>query len=76
MHSGLRNSLPLSSPRGVYLMGEQDFLEEQLKTINNLTQIGILLRISKQNELLPTILELILQEAQQLVDDYCVIGEE
>ena len=57
-------------------MAEQDFLEEQLKTINNLTQIGILLRISKQNELLPTILELILQEAQQLVDDYCVIGEE
>jgi len=54
----------------------QDFLLEQIKTISNLCQIAMILRCSKHDELLPTILEFILGEAQELVDDYCVVKDD
>jgi len=49
-----------------------EWLPEQLKTIRNLTEIAqILIRVNKP-EYLPTILELMLVEAQVVVDENCV----
>ena len=52
------------------------WLEEQLKTTRNLCTIALLLYHQQQDELLPTILELILAEAQAIVDDHCVVRED
>ena len=54
----------------------RDYLIEQVKTIRNLCDIAILLREGERNDLLPTILELILMESQQLVENYCIIDKE
>lgn len=51
----------------------EDYLLEQVKTIKNLCEIAILLRQMGKNELLPTVLELVFGEAQQMNDDYCVV---
>ena len=53
---------------------EMDYLLEQVKTIHNLAEIAILLRA--RVDLLPTILELILVEAQDLNETHCVIRED
>jgi hypothetical protein len=49
------------------------WLSEQLKTIRNLTEIADILIAQKRKQLLPTILELMLIEAQQIVDENCVV---
>lgn len=54
----------------------QDFLLEQIKTISNLCQIAVMLRELNKDELLPTILELMLLECQDLVDVYCVAKDD
>ena len=56
-------------------MPEQDWLLEQCKTIRNLADICVILREAGMNELLPTAMELILDQAQQLVDDHCVVRD-
>lgn len=53
-------------------MEKQDFLLEQIKTIHNLTEVATILRNMNRDELLPTILELIYLEAQDMVDTYCI----
>ena len=50
-------------------------LIEQLKTIHNLVEISLLLIKVDKELLLPTVLELLLVEAQQIVDDYCVVKD-
>jgi len=49
------------------------WLTEQLKTSRNLCDIALILIEKKQGRLLPTILELLLQEAQTIVDENCVV---
>lgn len=56
-------------------MAEQDWLEEQLKTIRNLCETAIIIHRLERDDLVPTLLEEILGEAQQVVDDYCVVKE-
>jgi len=50
------------------------WVNEQLSTTINLCRIALLLFSLKKKELLPTILEAILLEAQDMVDDYCVVN--
>lgn len=52
-----------------------EWLGEQLKTIINLCDVGLILWRDRTNRLLPTVLETILQEAQGVVDEYCVVKE-
>ncbi len=51
-----------------------DWLPEQLKTIRNLCDIALLLRDVGKDELLPTVLELLYEQAQQVVDEQCIEG--
>jgi hypothetical protein len=51
---------------------EQDFLYESVKTIRNLCDIAEICINIGRREFLPTILELLFQEAQGVVDDHCV----
>jgi len=56
-------------------MSEQDWLLEQIKTIRNLADIAIMLRNQNRGDLLPTILELLYQEAQSITLANCVKEE-
>ena len=58
-----------------YEMEEQHWLQEQLKTVKNLADIALLIILNNQLDLLPTALELMLVEIQNIVDEQCVIGE-
>lgn len=51
---------------------DKDILSEQIKTIRNLCDISFLLINQNQDELLPTVLELMLLEIQQVVLENCV----
>lgn len=51
---------------------EIGWLPDQLKTVKNLSDISLILIEQEKQELLPTILELLYQEVQQIVDEYCV----
>jgi hypothetical protein len=48
---------------------------ESLKTIRNIAETSMILREHLIDRLIPTQLELLYLEAQQLIDDYCVEGE-
>ena len=48
-------------------------LIEDIKTVKNLTEVALLLIQHERNELLPTILELMFIEVQQITDEYCVV---
>jgi len=50
-----------------------EWLVEQLKTSKNLCDIALILTEQNQKHLLPTILELLLQEVQTIVDENCVV---
>ena len=52
-------------------MNEQ--LLEQLKTIKNLVEVAVILVNLGREELLPTVLELLYLESQDIVDEYCVV---
>ena len=49
-----------------------DWLPEQLKTVSNLCQISQILININRRELLPTALELMLIECQEIVLENCV----
>ena len=51
-----------------------DWLLEQIKTCCNLCDVVEILIRQKRRELLPTILELLYQEAQVMIDENCIIG--
>jgi hypothetical protein len=51
------------------------WLPEQLKTIMNLCDIGLILIGLGRNSLLPTILETMLEQAQQIVDEECIVRD-
>jgi len=48
-------------------------LLEQLKTIRNLTEVATIIINVGREELLPTVLELLYLESQNMVDDHCVV---
>ena len=51
----------------------EGWLVEQLKTIRNLCETALYIE-QEHPEWLPTLLELIFEEAQKMVDEHCVIG--
>ena len=55
---------------------KKDWLEEQLKTTRNLTDIALLLIETNHRELLPTVLELLFEQCQEILDSHCVIKKE
>ena len=58
-----------------WLNETKDWLPEQLQTIKNLCDTALLLIAHNRRELLPTILEVLYEQAQIVVDEECVIGE-
>lgn len=52
-----------------------DWLPEQLKTIRNLTGVALLLIETNNRKWLPTILELLYEQCQQVIDENCVVRE-
>lgn len=52
-----------------------DYLLESVKTIRSLCEIAVVLRNLGREDLLPTVLEIVLLEAQDMVDEYCVEEE-
>jgi len=50
-----------------------NYLSEQLKTITNLCKIAQMLIDNNEPELLPTILELMQLEIQDVIEENCVI---
>lgn len=52
-----------------------NMLIEQIKTIKNLAEIALLLKAIGREELLPTVLELMFLEIQQVNDDYCTVKD-
>ena len=53
-------------------MAEKDWLPDQLFTIQNLCKIAELLIAQDRRELLPTVLEFLLEESQKVVDENCI----
>ena len=56
------------------IMNNNSILAEQIKTVKNLCDISVILMNTGKYELLPTIFELMLIEAQTIVDEQCVVG--
>ena len=52
-----------------------NYLAEQLKTARNLIAIAFILIENERKELLPTVLEVLLLECQNIVDEHCVEKE-
>ena len=53
----------------------ENYLVEQIKTCKNLCDVAEILFNVGREDLLPTILECLLLEAQEMVDDHCVKQE-
>ena len=56
-------------------MSEQDWLQETIRTVNNLCLISFILIDADRRELLPTILELMHIETQSIIDEHCICEE-
>jgi len=54
-------------------LAKANWMEESIKTVNNLCLISLILIDANRRELLPTVIELMHMETQRLIDDYCVI---
>jgi hypothetical protein len=52
------------------------WLEEQLKTTRNLCDTALILIHTNNQKLLPTILETLYEQTQQIVDENCVMKDE
>ena len=50
----------------------EDCLDEQLKTAENLCRIAKILKADGRPELLPTVLELLYIETQEIIGDHCI----
>ena len=57
-------------------MSEKDWLDEQIKTIRNLCDIAMLVKVAGKTELLPTVLELMYLQCQRLIDENCLVRDE
>ena len=58
-------------------MDERDIsqLKEYLKTTKNLADIALLIIDNDRNDLLWTALETLYDQAQLIIDEFCIIGE-
>jgi len=54
----------------------QDYQLGAIKTVRNLCNIALILIVDERRYLLPTVLELMHLETQDLIDEYCIEGEE
>ena len=52
----------------------KDWLPDQLKTCGNLIEIALLLIELNKRYLLPTILEILFEQVQDIFDENCVVG--
>lgn len=52
-----------------------DALLENIKIIHNLAEVAIVLRTKGKDELLPTVLELMMIELQEVIDEHCVVKD-
>ncbi len=50
---------------------ERHWLREYLKTTRNLCDVALIV-LEHDDELMPTVLELMHVETQRLIDDYCI----
>ena len=50
----------------------EDWLPDQLKTCGNLIEIALLLIEQDKRRLLPTILEILFEEVQHIIEVHCV----
>ena len=50
-----------------------EWLGEQLRTVQRLCETALILLEIKREDLLPTILEIILEQVQQIVDNNCIV---
>lgn len=55
---------------------KKDYLYEAVKTVRNLCNVAEILIETNHRELLPTVLELMHQETQEIALEYCVKSEE
>lgn len=55
-------------------MNDNHYLVEQIKTIKNLCEISLYIA-PVHPEWLPTLLELLYQEAQEIVNEHCIVRE-
>ena len=53
-----------------------DSLLESIKVIRNLSEVALVLRTKEKDDLLPTVLELMMVELQEVIDEYCVVKDE
>ena len=51
-----------------------DELKDLLDSIRNKVRIAEILIQRKDTHLLPTILECLYEDAQKIIDDYCIVG--
>lgn len=56
-------------------MSDTDYLLEEIKTIHNLSEIALLIYQLNRKELIPTILEILHEHTQYIVEEYCVVGD-
>ena len=58
-------------------MNDKDIsqLKEYLKTTKNLADIALLIIDNDRNDLLWTALETLYDQAQLIIDEFCIIGE-
>ena len=52
-----------------------DWLPEQLKTSRNLIDVALLLIETDNRHLLATVLELLFEQCQQIIDEQCVVDK-
>lgn len=56
-------------------MSDTDYLFEEVKTIKNLAEIVLLVYQMNRKDLIPTILEILHEHTQDIVEEYCVVKE-
>jgi hypothetical protein len=56
------------------IQADMEALREQIKTTRNLAEIALVLIEENRCELLPTALETMFEQAQSILDNYCVVG--
>ncbi len=50
----------------------EDWLLEKLKTIKNLAEVSIIIHNLNRHDIIYSVMELLYQEAQELLDEHCI----
>ncbi len=56
-------------------MMEKDWLLERLQTARNLIDIALILYNMNRDDLLPTVLELLYDQAHLILDEHCIVHD-